>query len=207
MNGVELCEKIKTNVITSHIPVLLLTAKTSQESQKEGYKIGADAYITKPFDSNILVQKVKNLLKTRENLIKKFKKDIILKPKELEITSADEIFLKKSITLIEENINNTEFSINDFISEIGMSRSALYRKLKALTGQSITEFIRTIKLKRAAQLIAQTKLTISEIAFDLGFNDLKHFRKSFQKLFDELPSHYRINNSNKHSDFNLGDKK
>ena len=197
MNGIELCEKIKTNVITSHIPVLLLTAKTSQDSQKEGYKTGADAYVTKPFDSSILEQKVKNLLKTRQNLIKKLKKDIILKPKELEITSADEIFLKKSISLIEQNINNADFSINDFITEIGMSRSALYRKLKALTGQSITEFIRTIKLKRAAQLISQTKRTISEIAFSLGFNDLKHFRKSFQKLFNELPSQYRLNNSQK----------
>jgi signal transduction histidine kinase/ligand-binding sensor domain-containing protein/DNA-binding response OmpR family regulator len=206
MDGIELCENIKTNVITSHIPVLLLTAKTSQDSLKEGYKTGADAYVTKPFDANILEQKVKNLLQTRQNLIKKFKKDIILKPKELEITSADEIFLQKSITLIEKNINNSEFTINDFIEEIGMSRSALYRKLKSLTGQSINEFIRTIKLKRAAQLIAQTKRTISEIAYDLGFNDLKHFRKSFQKLFDELPSQYRINNSNMNSEDSFKDK-
>ena len=200
MSGIELCGQIKTNIVTSHIPILLLTAKTSQDSQKEGYKTGADAYVTKPFDASILEQKVKNLLKTRQNLVKKFKKDIILKPKELEITSADEIFLKKSISLIEKNINNTEFTIQDFISEIGMSRSALYRKLKALTGQSITEFIRTIKLKRAAQLIAQTKRTISEIAFDLGFNDLKHFRKTFKKLFDELPSQYRLNHSQKNTE-------
>ena len=203
MNGIELCTRIKTDILTSHIPVLLLTAKTSQDSQKEGYKIGADAYVTKPFDASILEQRVKNLLKTRQNLIKKFKKDIILKPKELEITSADEIFLKKSIALIEENINNAEFTITDFISELGMSRSALYRKLKALTGQSITEFIRTIKLKRAAQLIAQTKRTISEIAFDLGFNDLKHFRKTFKKLFNELPSQYRLNNASNTSEINL----
>jgi len=195
MSGIELCDKIKTDVITSHIPVLLLTAKTSQESQKEGYKTGADAYILKPFDASILEQKVKNLLKTRQNLIKKFKKDIILEPKELDITSADEIFLKKSIEIIERNINNPEFTIKDFIDEIGMSRSALYRKLKALTGQSIIGFIKSIKLKRAAQLIAQSQLTISEIAFDLGFNDLKHFRKSFKKMFNELPSQYRINNS------------
>ena len=196
MNGIDFCDKIKTNIITSHIPVLLLTAKTSQDSQKQGYKIGADAYITKPFDTSILEQKVKNLLSTRQNLIKKFKKDLILKPKELEITSADEIFLKKSIDLIENNINNAEFTIQDFISEIGMSRSALYRKLKALTGQSISEFIKDIKLKRAAQLIAQTKMNISEIAFDLGFSDLKHFRKSFKKQFNELPSQYRILNEN-----------
>ena len=203
MNGIELCKKIKTNILTSHIPILLLTAKTSQNSQKEGYKIGADAYVTKPFDASILEQKVKNLLSTRQNLIIKFTKDNILKPKELEITSADEIFLKKSISLIEQNINNTDFSINDFINEIGMSRSALYRKLKALTGQSITEFIRTIKLKRAAQLIAQTKMTISEIAFSLGFNDLKHFRKTFKTLFNELPSQYRINNSQKKPNIKL----
>lgn len=195
MTGIELCDKIKTDVITSHIPVLLLTAKTSQDSQKEGYRIGADAYVTKPFDASILEQKVKNLLNTRQNLIKKFKKDIILRPKELEITSADEIFLKKSIDLIEKNITNTTFTIDDFINEIGVSRSVLYRKLKSLTGQSISEFIKTIKLKRAAQLISQTKLTISEIAFDLGFNDLKHFRKSFHKIFDELPSQYRANNA------------
>ena len=195
MNGIELCKSIKTNIVTSHIPVLLLTAQTSQESQKEGYKTGADSYVTKPFDANILEQKVKNLLKTRQNLIKKFKKDLILKPKELEITSADEIFLQKSISLIEKNINNPEFTIQDFISEIGMSRSALYRKLKSLTGQSISEFIKTIKLKRAAQLITQTKMNISEIAFELGFNDLKHFRKSFKLQFNELPSQYRIMNA------------
>ena len=135
-----------------------------------------------------------NLLQTRLNFIKKFKKDIILKPKELEITSADEIFLKKCITIVEENINNSEFTIVDLINEIGMSRSAFYRKLKALTGQSIIEFIKTIKLKRAAQLISQTKRTISEIAFELGFNDLKHFRKSFKKQFNELPSQYRVKN-------------
>ena len=200
MDGIELCEKIKTDVVTSHIPVLLLTAKTSKESQKEGYKTGADAYLTKPFDASILEQKVMNLLQTRLNFIKKFKKDIILKPKELEITSADEIFLKKCITIVEENINNSEFTIVDLINEIGMSRSAFYRKLKALTGQSIIEFIKTIKLKRAAQLISQTKRTISEIAFELGFNDLKHFRKSFKKQFNELPSQYRVKN---HEDIQL----
>lgn len=193
MSGTEFCKNIKTSVITSHIPVLLLTAKTSQESEKEGYKNGADIYITKPFDSSILEQNVENILKTRQNLIKKFKKDIILKPKELDVTSEDEVFLKKSIKIIEENFNNPEFSVNDFTNEIGMSRSALYRKLKALTGQSITEFIRVIKLKRAAQLLSNTKFTISEIAFTLGFNDLKHFRKSFKKQFNVLPSQYRLN--------------
>jgi len=197
MDGTELCNQIKTNILYSHIPVILLTAKTSEKSQKEGFETGADAYITKPFSASLLEVRVKNLLQTRENLINKIKKDIILKPKELKITSLDEIFLEKSISIIEENIKKVDFTINDFIAEMGMSRSAYYRKLKALTGQSITEFIRTIKLKRAAQLIAKSKLNISEIAYDLGFNDLKYFRKSFKKLFKELPSQYRTNNSNK----------
>lgn len=193
MDGIEMCHQIKSNILTSHIPVLLLTAKTSESAQKQGYQTGADAYITKPFDSNILEMRVNNLLKTRTRLIEKFKKDLILEPSKPEVISPDEIFLQKAIGLVETHINDTEYTINDFVNEMGMSRSALYRKLKALTDQSITEFIRTIKLKRAGQLILQTELNISEIAFDLGFNDLKHFRKSFQKLFDELPSEYRAN--------------
>lgn len=195
MNGIELCAKIKTNILTSHIPVILLTAKTSEESQKSGYTTGADAYITKPFDTNLLEVRVNNILKSRKSLIEKFKIDTILEPKELTATSADEVFLQKAIDLIEQNMTNTEYTINDFISEMNMSRSVLYRKLKALTDQSITEFIRTIKLKRAAQLILKSQLSISEIAFDLGFNDLKHFRISFQKLFNELPSQYRANHA------------
>ncbi|MFD1616290.1 two-component regulator propeller domain-containing protein [Gelatiniphilus marinus] len=193
MDGIDLCNEIKTNIKTSHIPVVLLTAKTSQEDQKTGYLTGADAYITKPFDVNILELRVANLLKSRKSLINKFKKDIILQPKELTITSADEVFLKKAIEVVEQNISNPEFSIANFIDQMGTSRSVLYRKLKALTDQSISEFIKTIKLKRAAQLISKSDMNISEIAFDLGFNDLKHFRKSFKKLFNVLPSQYRDN--------------
>jgi signal transduction histidine kinase/ligand-binding sensor domain-containing protein/DNA-binding response OmpR family regulator len=195
MDGIELCSKIKTNILTSHIPVILLTAKTSEESQKTGYTTGADAYITKPFNTNLLEVRVNNILKFRKSLIEKFKKDTILEPKELTATSADEMFLQKAIDLIEQNMTNTAYTINDFISEMNMSRSVLYRKLKALTNQSITEFIRTIKLKRAGQLILKSQLSISEIAFDLGFNDLKHFRTSFQKLYNELPSQYRANHA------------
>lgn len=195
MDGIELCAKIKTNILTSHIPVVLLTAKTSEESQNSAYTTGADAYITKPFDAKILEIRISNILKTRKSLIEKFRKDIILEPKELASTSADELFLQKAIDLIEQNMTNADFTINDFVVEMNMSRSVLYRKLKALTDQSLTEFIKTIKLKRAAQLILNTQLSISEIAFDLGFNDLKHFRISFQKLFNQLPSQYRANNA------------
>ena len=191
MDGMELCHEIKSNIRTSHIPVILLTARTSEEYTKSGYRIGADAYITKPFDSEILEVRVNNLLKSRQDLIDKFKKNLILQPKELTITSTDELFLQKALDIVEVNMTNSEFSTHLFISEMCMSRSVLYRKLKTLTDQSISEFIRTIKLKRAAQLMKQTQMTISEIAFDLGFNDKKYFRESFQKMFDELPSKYR----------------
>ena len=200
MDGIELCEIIKSNILTSHIPVILLTAKTSEEAQKEGFAHGADAYVTKPFDANLLILRVNNILRSRKKLIEKFKKESILQPSELTATSTDELFLQKAIDLIEQNMSTAEFSINEFIQEMGMSRSVLYRKLKALTDQSITEFIRTIKLKRAGQLILKSQLSISEIAFDLGFNDLKHFRKSFQKLFNELPSEYRQNHTSKDID-------
>ncbi|MGB2129489.1 MAG: hybrid sensor histidine kinase/response regulator transcription factor, partial [Flavicella sp.] len=194
MDGVELCKRIKSDIITSHIPVILLTAKTSEDAQKQGFTFGADAYITKPFDAAVLELRVLNLLKSRSKLNEKLRKDIIMQPKELNVTSADEIFLQKAIDLVEDNLSNYDFSVNDFINLMGVSRSVLYRKLKALTNQSLTEFIRTIKLKRAAQLLIKSQMNISEIAFSLGFNDLKHFRKSFQKLFDELPSEYRKNN-------------
>jgi signal transduction histidine kinase/ligand-binding sensor domain-containing protein/DNA-binding response OmpR family regulator len=195
MNGFELCEHIKSNITTSHIPVVLLTAKTAEAHQKTGYTIGADAYITKPFDDSILEVRVDNLLNTRKSLISKFKKDLILEPKELAFTSADEQFLEQAIKIIEENISDPEFNVNFFTSKMNMSRSVLYRKLKAITDQSITEFIRTIKLKKAGQLIAQTQLNISEIAYEVGFNDLKYFRKCFKSQFNSLPSDYRINNS------------
>jgi signal transduction histidine kinase/ligand-binding sensor domain-containing protein/AraC-like DNA-binding protein/FixJ family two-component response regulator len=197
MDGFELCEKIKTTLITSHIPVILLTAKTSQTHQEKGYSIGANAYITKPFNATLLETRVDNLLQTRSSLIRKFKKDIILKPSELTITSTDELFLQKAIKVVEENITNPDFNTNFFIELMGMSRTVLYTKLKALTGQNLSTFIRIIKLKRAGQLIAQTDMSISQVAYEVGFNDLKYFRKCFKDFFKQLPSKYRENNSQK----------
>lgn len=195
MDGFELSKQLKSNIRTSHIPIILLTAKTSLIHREEGYRTGADAYITKPFDATILEVRVDNLLKSRQSLISKFKKDIILKPKELTITSADEQFLEKAIKVVEDNISDSEFNVYAFTDQMHMSRSVLFRKLKALTDQSITTFIRTIKLKRAGQLLAQTKMNVSEVAYEVGFNDLKYFRKCFKKLFNEVPSDYRNKNN------------
>jgi len=195
MDGFELCDKIKTTLITSHIPVILLTAKTSPTDQKRGYYTGADAYITKPFNVDILELRVDNLLKTRENLIRKFKNDLILEPKELTITSPDETFLAEAIAAVEENISNPDFNVSMFIDQMNTSRTVIYTKLKALTGQNLSTFIRTIRLKKAAMLLTQTNMNISQIAYEVGFNDLKYFRESFKELFSMTPSEYKRKNA------------
>lgn len=191
MDGFELCHHVKTTLIMSHIPVILLTAKTSYVYQEKGYDTGADAYITKPFDANILEVRVDNLLKTRSNLIRKFKKDAILVPKELTATSPDEVFLGRAIAVVEQNIGTEDFNASMFISEMNMSRTVIYTKLKVLTGQNISTFIRTIRLKKAGQLIIQTSMNISEIAYEVGFNDLKYFRECFKDFFKLTPSEYK----------------
>lgn len=203
MNGFEFCEKIKSEFLTSHIPVILLTAKTADAHQHTGYQIGADAYITKPFSAETLVIRVRNFLETRKKLITKFKRELILEPEKLDITSADEQFLTKAIRIVENSISKAEFDASDFTSEMSMSRTVLYNKLKALTGQSLSAFIRNVRLKRAAQLMIQTEMNISEIAYTVGFNDLKYFRKSFKELFKILPSDYRIASAENNTDTDI----
>ncbi|WP_303315299.1 two-component regulator propeller domain-containing protein [Flavivirga abyssicola] len=191
MNGLEMCAKLKTDIRTSHIPVIMLTARTSSKVQKEGYETGADIYLTKPFDGSTLRLQVLNILKSRKHLIEKFKKDILLEPKEITAVSTDEVFLKKAMQIIEDNLSNANFNVNTFIDKMFMSQSVLYRKVKVLTGQSISEFIRSVRLKKASQLLSQTDMSISNIAYDVGFNDLKYFRKCFKKAFNDTPSQYR----------------
>ncbi|ADY53040.1 histidine kinase [Pseudopedobacter saltans DSM 12145] len=195
MDGFELCKNIKNNLLTSHIPVILLTAKTSTIHQEEGYYTGADAYITKPFNANILELRVSNLLETRAALIRKFKKDAILEPKNLTVTSPDEIFLEKAITVVEKNISNESFNASIFVVEMGMSRTVIFTKIKALTGQNLSTFIRTIRLKKAGILLEETEMNISQIAYEVGFNDLKYFRECFKEFFKVTPSEYKKNSS------------
>ncbi len=197
MDGFELCHKIKSEIMTSHIPVVLLTAKTSDQYKKTGYKIGADIYITKPFDVDVLKLRIFNLLENRKNIISKFKKDIILEPQALNVTSEDEKFLQKAIKIVEDNITNPGFNVSVFTNFMGMSRPVLYRKLKALVDQSISEFIRGIRLKIAKQMLLETKMNVSQIAYEVGFNDLKYFRKCFKELFNETPTVTRNRNLKK----------
>ncbi|MEP0212689.1 MAG: response regulator, partial [Cellulophaga sp.] len=195
MDGIEFCNQIKSTQETSHIPVVMLTAKTSQEKEIEGLKTGADAYIRKPFDLELLELKLSNILNDREKLRKKFNREITLQPNEVTVTSSDETFLQNAIEIVEKHMMNSEFSVEMLVKEMNMSRSNLYLKIKELTGLSSSEFIRNIRLKRAVQLFEKSDLSVKEIMYMTGFNTASYFSKCFKKQFGVVPSKYiRINN-------------
>lgn len=194
-DGYELCRKIKKDERTSHIPLLLLTALHSKEHEIEGLECGADDYITKPFDISILQTKVENMLQVRRCLKEKYTRQIILEPSEITISSPDERFLRKAIEVVEKNISNADLDIEQFAVEVGVSRMQLYRKFSALTNMTVKEFIRNIRLKRAAQLLSNTKLTVNEITYSVGFKDPSHFRKCFYREYGMSPSEYAGRNS------------
>lgn len=190
MDGYEFCRKIRKDERTSHIPVLLLTALGSREHEIEGLSYGADDYITKPFDLIILQTKIENILSVRQSLKQKYTSEILLQPRNVILSSPDERFLQKAIDVIEANIADPDLDIERFALEIGVSRMQLYRKLNALTEMTVKEFVRSIRLKRAAQLLVQRKLNISEVAYAVGFRDLSHFRKCFRQEFGMSASEY-----------------
>lgn len=190
MNGIELCRKVKINTHTSHIPVILLTARTASEQKLEGYQVGADDYVTKPFNFEILLSRIRNLIAVRAALHKSFNKKIDIKASEVPIMSLDETLIKKAVKLVEEKLSDPDFSVEDLSKELGMSRVHLYKKLLSLTGKSPIEFIRIIRLQRAAQLLEKSQLTVAEIAYKVGFNNPKYFAKYFKEEFNVLPSSY-----------------
>ena len=190
MDGYELCKKLKNDVRTSHIPVLLLTAMHSKEHELKGLNIGADDYITKPFDLSVIQAKVENLLSIRESLRNKYSSTVVLEPTNVVLASPDERFLRNAIEVIESNISDSDLDIESFATLVGVSRMQLYRKLHALTDMTVKEFIRHIRLKRATQLLVQKKLNISEIAYEVGFKDLSHFRKCFKQEYGMSASEY-----------------
>ncbi|MDQ6471639.1 two-component regulator propeller domain-containing protein [Flavobacterium sp. LHD-80] len=190
MVGTELCSKIKENIKTSHIPVILLTSRSSLVYKFEGLESGADDYISKPFNLMEFKLRVKNLLNTQERLKIKFSTEDSFIPSEITVSSLDEELLKKAFKIVEENISNEQFDIPFFCSELGVSRTMLFLKIKAWTNCTPNEFIHEIRLKRAAQFLEQNKLTVSEISYKVGFNNPKYFSKCFQKKYGETPTQY-----------------
>ncbi len=194
MDGFELCQKLKSNENTSHIPVILLTAKADINSKIEGLEFGADDYISKPFDDKELRVRVKNLIEQRKKLREKFTQTIEIHPGEIAATSMDEQFLKRLLDIFENHISEADYSTESFASEIGMSRSNLHRKLQALTNQPTHEFLRTLRLKRAAQLLIKSTGSVTEVAYSVGFNNLSHFTKIFRQQFGQTPSEFANKN-------------
>jgi AraC-like DNA-binding protein len=165
----------------------------SKDHELKGLAKGADDYITKPFDLSVLQAKVENMLSIRESLKEKYTSTMVLEPTNVVLASPDEKFLKRVIDVIEENIADSELDIENFALKVGVSRMQLYRKLNALTNMTVKEFIRHIRLKRATQLLEQQKLNISEVAYQVGFKDLSHFRKCFKREFGMSASEYLTN--------------
>lgn len=190
MDGIEFCKKLKSDVLISHIPVILLTAKNSIEYQKQGLESGADDYVIKPFNLEILGLKVNNLLESRQRLRKEFKSKPAMQLNALSLASADKKFLEKVIKLIEQNIKDPAFSVEVLGDKVAMSRSNLYRKINALTGQTAIEFIRSIKLKEAARMLLENKEDVYDIMEVAGFQNIKYFRKCFLTQFGCKPEDY-----------------
>ncbi len=189
-DGFTFTKHLKEHQLTSHIPVILLTAKTQITSKLEAMGIGADAYITKPFNSQLLKASVENLIENRRRLQQRFAQEVVLMPKDIAISSADEKFLDLLQKVLDKNITDSNFTIEGFGKEMGVSRMQLHRKLKALTGQSASEFLKTQRLKLALKLLKEKKISIAEVGYTVGFNDPSYFTKCFKQEFGRSPSEY-----------------
>lgn len=191
MNGYDLCKKLKADNRTSNIPVILITAKTSDENKLTGFEAGADDYISKPFNIDLLVLKVLRAVERRKKFLQGQKHKIDLSPSEIEITSESEKFVKRAISIVEENIGNPNFLVEDLCREMAMSRVGFYKQILSITEKTPSEFIRHIRLKRAADLLEKSELYVNEIAFQVGFNDPKYFRKYFKDEYGVTPNEYK----------------
>ena len=190
MDGLELCRYVKTNLRWSHIPVILITGRTSEEMEMEGLKLGADDYITKPFNVEMLRLRVKKLIEKKENRQKQFREKIDVVPSEITITSVDEEFIQKALRICEEHISDTEFSVEVLGQELSLSRTYLYKKLINITGKGPAEFIRTIRMKRAKQYLESGQMQIIEISAALGYNNPKRLTENFKTEYGISPSEY-----------------
>lgn len=189
-DGVELTQHLKNDERTSHIPIILLTAKAGDENKLLGIEVGADDYITKPFNSKLLITKVAKLIENRRLLQQRYSQELILLPKDIAITNLDEQFLEKVQTILDKNLIESSFNVTDFSKAAGMSRMQLHRKLKALTGLTASEFIRSQRIKLAAQLLKSSDINISQVGYSVGFNDHSYFTKCFKEVYHCTPTAY-----------------
>ena len=190
MDGVKLCKQVKQNLRTCHIPVYMLSAKVDVKYQLEGLHVGADDYIAKPFSIEILKAKILNMLRTRYRIFEHYSNMTEVEPEKLTNNTMDEELLRKAIAIVEKNMDNVEFSTEQFAREMNMSRSNLHLKLKAITGKSAIDFIHKIRFNRACQLLKEGKYTVAEISFMVGYNTPSYFAARFKKYIGCLPTEY-----------------
>lgn len=193
LDGIQLCKRIKQNILTSHIPVILLTAKTETPQQLKGLEAGADDYISKPFSISILNIKVQNITRSRKRLKEYYSSATSIAPEHIALNPLDEAFLRDAISVVQENLDNPQFSVSIFSHKVGMSRSNLYNKLKAITGESATDFIKRIKLEKSVELLDSKLYSVTEIAYLSGFSSLSYFSTSFKQRYGCMPTEYLAN--------------
>ena len=191
IDGFELCRRVKSDITLSHIPIILLTARTTDVSRIEGLQLGADDYLTKPFNVEVLRLRVNKFIDWEQNNHQLFRQKMNIEPSEITITPLDEQFIQKAIALVEKNINDSEFSVETMAAEVGMSRSTLYKKLMAITGLGPAEFIRTIRVKRGKALLETSQMQITEIAYAVGFTTVKSFTMNFKAEYGVTPTEFR----------------
>lgn len=190
MDGIKLCKSIKQNIRTCHIPVIILSAKSDVKDQMEGLQVGADDYIAKPFALSVVTTKIQNMLRTRHRMLERYSKSLEVEPEKITFNAMDEALLKRAVVIVEKNMDNIEFSTDEFAREMNMSRSNLHLKLKAITGESTIDFIRKIRFNEACKLLKDGRYTVSEVSSMVGFNTPSYFATSFKKYFGCLPTEY-----------------
>jgi len=190
IDGFELCRRVKTDINLSHIPIILLTARTTDVSRIEGLQLGADDYLTKPFNVEVLRLRVNKFIDWEQNNHQMFRQKMNIEPSEITITPLDEQFIKKAIELVEKNIGDSDFSVETMAAEVGMARTTLYKKLMAITGQGPAEFIRTIRIKRGRALLEASQMQVTEIAYAVGFTTVKSFTMNFKAIYGITPSEF-----------------
>jgi len=200
MNGKDLCRKIKNDSRTSHIPIILLTALIGEEEELKSLEIGANDYMTKPFNFEILVSKIKNLLRMQATFKKTYTRQLDVQLNEPAIASVDEKFVKEIIKYIGDNLLNPSLSVNELSKYMGMNRNTLYKKLLTITGKSPVEYIRSLRLRKAAHLLEHSQMNIAEVSYEVGFNTPQYFAKSFKEEYNMLPSEYVLQKRKQHQE-------
>lgn len=190
MDGIKFCKQVKRNIHTCHIPVIILSAKSDVKDQLEGLHVGADDYMPKPFSLDILTTKIQNMLRTRYRAIEKYSKSMDVEPEKVTFNVLDEELLKRAVEVVKKNMDNIEFSADEFAREMNMSRSNLHLKMKAITGESTIDFVRKIRFNEACKLLKEGRYTIAEISSMVGFNTPSYFATSFKKYIGCLPTEY-----------------